>query len=259
MITEEFYSLPHDDRRALFATLRENEFKLMQFRRRHIAKSENDASFKPFDDNKCIFVHVPKAAGISVAKTLFGNLAGGHVELWYYQLVFSEVEFRKYFKFTFVRNPWDRLFSAYNFLKKGGMNDADAKWAADNISCFSNFDDFVKGWLTVESIHRYVHFRPQYEFLLLPSEEIPGLNFIGFFENLNEDFEYVKSRLSRGDCVSLRNENTTFAKNNKKDFRDCYSDEAREIVFDVYQKDIELLGYEFDNSSLGRQLEIRKG
>ena len=32
-------------------------------------------SIKAFDYYECVFIHIPKAAGISVSKTLFGNLA----------------------------------------------------------------------------------------------------------------------------------------------------------------------------------------
>lgn len=38
-------------------------------------------SYKLFDDSRSIFAHVPKCAGISVNKALYGNLAGGHTTL----------------------------------------------------------------------------------------------------------------------------------------------------------------------------------
>src|SRR5271165_1269962 len=36
-------------------------------------------SLKPFDDTRTIFVHIPKCAGTSVSKALFGNFSGGHL------------------------------------------------------------------------------------------------------------------------------------------------------------------------------------
>lgn len=52
-------------------------------RHQNIRKTETNESYsyKPFDDNKAIFIHIPKCAGVSVNKALFGNLAGGHTTL----------------------------------------------------------------------------------------------------------------------------------------------------------------------------------
>jgi spore maturation protein CgeB len=38
-------------------------------------------SLKSFDEQKCIFVHITKCAGVSVSKSLFGNLGGGHMKI----------------------------------------------------------------------------------------------------------------------------------------------------------------------------------
>ena len=38
-------------------------------------------SYKPFVDSKSLFVHIPKCAGVSISKGLYGNLAGGHTTL----------------------------------------------------------------------------------------------------------------------------------------------------------------------------------
>ena len=100
-------------------------------------ETDDGYSFKPFDQCGCIFIHIPKCAGVSVSKALFGNLAGGHSRVVDYQLVFNSNEYSNYFKFTFVRNPWDRLVSAFFFLKKGGFNDADKKWVKSAFAFLS--------------------------------------------------------------------------------------------------------------------------
>ncbi|HTL74630.1 MAG TPA: sulfotransferase family 2 domain-containing protein, partial [bacterium] len=78
-----------------------------------------------FDQHRCIFVHVPKCAGISLVKSLFGDFDCGHTNLRRYQIMFAPAEFNGYFKFTIVRNPFDRVVSAFLFLKKGGVNEKD--------------------------------------------------------------------------------------------------------------------------------------
>ena len=81
-------------------------------------KDSESNMLKVFDEKKCIFFHIPKTAGISLVKALFGDLDWGHRDVNYYINVFDKKRFNDYFKFTFVRNPYDRLFSAYSFLKK---------------------------------------------------------------------------------------------------------------------------------------------
>ncbi len=91
-------------------------------------------------------MHIPKTAGISVAESLFGYLPY-HYTLSDYKLIYGRRTFRQYFKFAFVRNPFDRLFSAYRFLMKGGWNEGDRRWAEENIARYDSFAEFVERWL----------------------------------------------------------------------------------------------------------------
>ena len=98
-----FYCLPHDIRRRIVAGFAPQMFRdLEQFR---AGTRAGPYSLQPFDRLRCIFVHIPKAAGVSVCRGLFGGLAGGHAHIGVYQLAFSHLEFSSYFKFAFVRNP----------------------------------------------------------------------------------------------------------------------------------------------------------
>jgi len=72
----------------------------------------------PFDRYQCIFVHIPKTAGVSICRSLFENLAGGHTTIAKYQIIFSKKEFDRYFKFTFkigVKSTFD-LYTYYPFV-----------------------------------------------------------------------------------------------------------------------------------------------
>ena len=254
-------SLRHDVRRALYARRRNADFKKMQMKRSIVTNV--GSSYKPFDQYQCIFVRIPKTASRSISRALFGNLSGGHTSMKRYQIIFSKEEFDCYFKFTFVRNPWSRIFSAYNFLKKGGVNEADRRWAAANLASYRNFDDFIKRWLKISSIEQYnhlrshIHLRPQYEFLCFPYKHQLSVDFLGFFENVQDDFEYIKNKLSLDANLALSHENKTAPDDKQLDYRDFYTNETRDIVAEVYKKDIELLGYNFDNSSLKTQLTNR--
>ena len=115
------------------------------------------------DEFRCIFIHIPKTAGTSVSETLFGR-ASRHVPYFEYERA-NPWKFRRYFKFAFVRNPWDRLVSTYFFLHKGGMNEADRRWAAQHIPAYPDFDTFVRDWVTPGNVRSWVHFLPQHYFI----------------------------------------------------------------------------------------------
>jgi hypothetical protein len=230
---------PHRVRRELYRSARFGEFDYLESFRR----IENKAGYclRPFDENEVIFVHVPKAAGTSVSRSLFGSLGGGHTKMSEYQVVFSPSELRRYFKFTFVRNPWDRLHSAYHFLRNGGASQRDREFAR-TLEDFGSFDEFVCRWVNEKNVETFVHFEPQNRFICLPGRRKPAVDFVGRFENLAEDYEAIRARVAS--AQPLLHVNKT---DDRPDFREEYSDKARAIVARVYRRDIEMLGYAFEN------------
>lgn len=251
-----FFILPYGIRRSLYAALKPSKFNRLQ--RKREAGPVDEYTYEPYDHHRCIFVHIPKAAGMSICRSLFGNLAGGHATLADYQIILAQAEYEGYFKFSFVRNPWDRVFSAYHFLKHGGATEYDRQWAP-NIACYETFEDFIRHGLTTPVMRRKLHFRPQHRFLTVPFEQGIGVDFIGFFENIEQDFEIIKRSLGLKHNPELKHENRTTRQGhqNYRDYRDFYSDETRDIVARYYRRDIELLGYDFDNSSLVKQIHQR--
>lgn len=246
--------LPHNIRRMIYSALHRNKFARMQQRR--ASESDNEYSLKAFDDNKCIFIHIPKTAGVSICKSLFGNLAGGHDSVSTYQIIYPKFEFDSYFKFCFIRNPWDRLFSAYKFLKTGGINKTDEQFSTDHLARYGNFEQFVEGWVSEENIMLYTHFVPQYKYICPTGTLIPAVDFIGQYENLEEDFAHISEKIFPGKVKQLPHLNKTH-RNNCTDFKTAYSDKMRDIVADAYKIDIQMFGYTFDNTSLNTQVKNR--
>jgi len=235
------WHFPYEQRRKLFKTFSPKGYRHFQEMRKF--ETDKGRSLKPFDDHQCIFVHITKCAGISIATSLFGNLGGGHLRINHYQLIFNQHEFEQYFKFTFVRNPWDRLVSAFLFLKRGGANKLDRKWAEENLSHFNDFDTFVNRWVDRKNVNKWKHFVPQYKFLCQPGNLTPVVDFIGYFECINEDFMSIQQRLKSGS--NLQHLNKT--EGTKKRYTEYYTETTRNIVAEVYREDIQLFGYDFDN------------
>lgn len=235
---------PYERRQQLFKTMSPGAYRHFQEMRN--IETDKGRSLKPFDEQKCIFVHITKCAGVSIAVSLFGNQAGGHLRVPHYQLIFSKQEYEGYFKFAFVRNPWDRLVSAFHFLRKGGTNKADRQWSQDNLSRYEDFHTFVTNWVNRKSVNQWKHFVPQYKFLCEPGSRTPRVDFIGYFENLGDDFTYVQNKLNRH--TGLQHLNKTDGM--KRDYREYYTEATRKLAAEVYWEDIQLFGYDFDNAQL---------
>ena len=61
---------------------------------------------------KVIFIHIPKTAGISIYNMMRYSGSQNHKTRLDYE--------EDYFSVRVVRNPWDRLVSAYSYVKNGG-------------------------------------------------------------------------------------------------------------------------------------------
>lgn len=203
-----------------------------------LRSSDEECTLKGFDELGCIFVHIPKSAGVTINRVLFGNLGGAHRSVRTYKRVFGPQTFLRYFKFTFVRNPYSRLLSAFRFLKGGGFDQDDRIWAEENLTGYETFDEFVENWLSVESIMEYKHFQPQFMFVCDHTFE-PEVDFIGHFETLDEDFQEICRRLNITRTLKKHNQGPE----KKAHWASYYSEKTLEKVYRIYRKDFELFGY----------------
>lgn len=198
-----------------------------------------ESSIESLDFYKCIYVHIPKNAGLSLSYTLFGNTGGSHRKIKDYKRFFSKKTFKAYYKFTIVRNPWDRVVSTYFFLKAGGLTNKDKLWSEEHLGKYDDFNVFVKDWLTEENISKSLHFQHQHVFLENEKGEI-DIDFIGRFEYLPEDFKKITKALK-----IKRELKKTNKSNRVKDYKKYYNEESIEVVRELYQKDIFLFNYNY--------------
>lgn len=99
----------------------------------------------PFEQRSWLFIHVPKCAGSSVCAAMFDDWSPGHLPLYWYEQQFPE-QFAASFKFAFVRDPLERAYSAYAFLRGNALGKRDHA-AQKLVSHYRDFDDFVGRWL----------------------------------------------------------------------------------------------------------------
>jgi len=230
--------LPHNLKRQLWRLSNRwerNKFDTLRY------DGDEEYCLSPFDELNCIFIHIPKAAGISICRALFGNLGGGHTTISKYELIYPKADFDQRFKFTVVRNPWDRVVSAFYFLKEGGFGDENPQWLKQHIHRYKDFESFVVNELASEAVQEKLHFKPQVLFLQNDHGAIP-VDFIGKFENLSDDLAVISKRL--GIESNLEHNNKTQGRK-QASYRDNYNEQTKEIVRELYQGDIKAFGYEF--------------
>ena len=165
-------------------------------------------------------------------------------------------QFDSYFKFAFVRNPWDRMVSCYKYL---------------GMPLELEFKQYLTGrYLTKEWKTMYWFTRPQSEYLYDESGRLM-VDFVGRFENLQADFNKVCERIgiaavelpyaNRSETKPVQSSSTlaTVKKllspsdravtEKPRRYQDYYDDESRDIVAELYKRDIELFGYSFDQAT----------
>ena len=129
---------------------------------------------------------------------------------------------KDFFKFTFVRNPWDKAVSEWKYFLKV---DPDYNFT---------FQESLHA-------HYYVwHLYPWEEHNWEQFKYAEGCDFVGRFENLQQDFNTVcdKIGISRQQLPHTN-------KSQRKHYTEYYDDETREIVAEKFAKDIEHFGYKF--------------
>ena len=90
-------------------------------------------------ENRVVFIHVPKNAGTSIYEAFDMDIPDNtHCPVTGY-LASDGDRFFDSFSFGFVRNPWDRMVSAFHYLKHKPISDDDKRWAAQMLAPFDTF------------------------------------------------------------------------------------------------------------------------
>jgi len=194
--------------------------------------------------NKCIHVHLPKVAGGSIERAITGmgwayvrengfkvqhepaiSLKNQYAEFW-----------DSYFKFSFVRNPWDLVISNFIWAHLG-LKRAPNK---QNLKEFIlDIKSKVKPARFLDPKSEWVWSCDQFSFLA-DSEGAICMDFIGRFENLQEDFNIACDKMG-----TPRQKLPHTNKTKHKHYTEYYDDETKQIVAEKYAKDIDYFGYQF--------------
>lgn len=200
---------------------------------------------------KFIFVHNYKVAGTSIKNSLkaynnhglrdrgrletlkfimaghpwiFSSQFGVHITAAALKAQLPAKIFNSYFKFGFVRNPWDWQVSLYTFMLKDEQH-----FQHKLIKSMKDFDEYID-W----RVHNDLHFQKDFFY----EGDACLVDFIGKFERLDNDFEKV--------CRSIRVDATLPHLNKSRDdnaYLKYYSSASAAMVSQAFKTDIELFGY----------------
>ncbi len=186
---------------------------------------------------KIIFIHIPRTGGTSIAKSIFGRRCGHFYASEIAEKLGSEV-FNNFVSFTITRNPYDRLISAYEFLKQGGGKDGGVRFEEEfNLPAFNNFNSFVKDWLIYQNGENInLLFRPQYLFIYNHN----GISLVKNIFKLEEPIA-LAGFLETSNFGSYTEERLNYSK--RDTLENYYSPEMRDLVYEFYKIDFHLLNY----------------
>lgn len=195
------------------------------------------------ENKKFIFCHIPRTAGrctTSHLKPYTDKHWGTHrpfLNLKRCNPSILNYDFKQYFKFCFVRNPWPRVVSAYKYF------------SARNYYC--DFETFVKNFIEITERgmkkHTHVgrwHVDSYWRFLVDENDNILA-DHIGKFETLHTDMKYISTKINTDVTLPV---NLSKPKG-YQEYWTYYNKPIQDIVSKVYEKEIEYFNYSFGDIS----------
>jgi len=162
-------------------------------------------------------------------------------------------KYEDFFIFTFVRNPYDKIYSAYKYLKQK-IKDGNFKKihnVKENNNFFSDFNTFVRNYKNVNIVSEFHAFITQYDHLSDLSGNIV-INYIGKLENIDNDILNILSILK---IENINHDHELFFERKLNKLSDDkiniafdYNEESFNFVNEHFHKDFELFGYKKYNS-----------
>lgn len=203
------------------------------------------------EEKKFIFIHIPKTGGNSITTSLkkyaidnislskydgkqYNSIAVHNSKDKIYKHSMLNVyekrgyDLHKYFKFSIVRNPWDRISSFFQYNIK-------TKYYP-SINTMDKLIKHLRG-LNDEQLGLY----PQLDYFKNLNGEIV-IDYIIKFDNLQEGFNIV--------CDNLKIERVILQKinessNSKINYQTQFNELQKELIYNIYKEDIEYFKYEF--------------
>lgn len=225
--------------------------------------------------HKFIFIHINKCAGTSITRALMPSLDEDDMVMGctpefekisqenrrqgkiFKHSTAREIKahvgdriWNDYFKFSFVRNPWDIMVSKYFWWHK---TDADWNERAEKqkrkIMSLS-FDEYLEWMYPRRRFHAYLRFLTLDvldDDLTITSERPDvAVDFVGRYENLAQDFKTVCAQLGLL-RLKLDKLNASSELRGRKRYESFYDEKSIALVGEMFHREIARFDYAFGN------------
>jgi hypothetical protein len=198
------------------------------------------------DNYRFLFVHIQKTGGTSITEFLF-TINGSRLEGYHHGMYSQPItRYEQYFKFCVVRNPWARLVSWYEMMRRKKVHNDFSAYLLKHANHFSDFlsqtetifEKNEKEWDGVNPYPKSIAFN-QVDYISDGSGRIL-VDHICRFERLKQEFQEICERFGITSELLHVNRNP-----NSMDYRSYYSPRNADLVKVMYKKDIETFGYRF--------------
>lgn len=200
------------------------------------------------DSPKSVFVHVPKNAGTSISLWLRENTSCQNVKRKHdtYEAIKHRYGNDLGFSFAVVRNPWDRVVSAFHYNKKMYAS-GKYEHIEENIGKRKNgivkkkYETILKQKLIIEKNDFKLFVKSM---MLSPVEKTQvqmcdEVDLILRYENLEEEFKQIQDFFGINKNLPIKNTSS------HNSYQSYYDDVTMQIVHDYYKEDIIKFGYSY--------------
>lgn len=161
----------------------------------------------------------------------FKDIGHGHISASQIKPVLGAEVFDSYFKFAFVRNPYDRFISYAAFMGR-----QRGEFAAAPLL-------FAKHLIKVVRPLNHILYRPQHE-LLIDGDGRLLTDYVGRNEDMQRSYDHICARIG---IPSARLDKVNASQHVA--YQQYYDRELFELVTALYARDLELFNYGFDRDA----------
>ena len=208
-------------------------------------KNGLQTAFDLYKSKGMMFIHIPKAAGVSVFHAIYGKDSWGHAPLSAFVDTIGQEEVYSIPRTCMVRNPYLRLHSGYEYLRQGGRGKGKDFKRQEMLLPYDTFEKFVKDYLASGDALQIIHFKPQNYWVTDANGKL-GVDYVGRFERIEDSFNEMIELfgINAAPLPKLNKTPNDLGKElETRKILDLFDSEMISIVNRVYKDDFRMFDY----------------